>query len=505
MSEYPDFKHGTRGEIDTDGLGLSNRGRTRQAIVYIGTAPVHLVEGGASNVNKPILVKNMVEARKAFGYSDDWASYTLCEAMHVHFELNGVGPLVLINVFDPATHRKQTGGTASLTPSNGQVTIVNAEDVILDSLVVKKGTGQDQTTLTKDTDYTVRYDFMRKNLVITEKTGGALGTDALAITWAKADPSAVTAANVVGSTDGQGLNTGTYAVKNVYTLTGYIPAFLLAPGFSSVPSVHAALWENSQQIGKHWNAWMFVDMPIMNGETPITMQSAASWKTSNGYDKDNENVFFPLAKGTDGKIYHLSVLNAANFQALLIQNNGVPYMSGSNTACSIIEDLYFSENIVGRVYDDDTINRWLNANGINSAAYVGGRWAIWGMFAGSYNQENATNVNAFDTCLMMLYYLTNDFQHRRNVDIDKPMPINTLKSIVAEEQTRVDALLGIGALTYGKVLLDASKEARSDVYQGDFRIMFNVTNTPLAKSLTAIANWTDEGFTVYFAAMDNAA
>ena len=502
MAEYPNFKHGTRGEIIADGLSLTGRGKTKQAIVYIGTAPVHQVEGGDKNVNVPILVNNIADARKYLGYSDDWASYTLCEAMKVHFDMNGVGPLVFINVLDPAIHRKGTGGSATLTPDNGRVKIVNAEDAILDTLVVTR----DGTTLVKGTNYTASYDFTKKVINIVEVTSGSLGTDPLSITWAKVDPSMVTEAQVIGATDTYGLNTGIYAVRNVYNVTGYIPAFLLAPGFSSIPGIHNAMYVNSQNIGGHWNAWMFVDMPIMDTlGNPITLANAPTWKESNNYNRDNESVFFPLAKGTDGKTYHISVLNAANFQALLIQNDGIPYMTGSNTTCSIIQDLYFSESVTGRVYSDDIINRCLNANGINSAAYVGGRWAIWGMFAGSYNQVDATSINVFDTCLMMLYYLTNDFQHRRNIDIDKPMPINQLKSIVAEEQARVDALLGIGALTYGKVQLDATKEARADVYQGDFRILFNVTNTPLAKSLTAIANWTADGFEVYFAAMDEQA
>ncbi|MBQ6257927.1 MAG: hypothetical protein IJJ60_15145 [Clostridia bacterium] len=497
MAEYPDFKHGTYGEVIADGLGISGNGKTKQAIVYIGTAPVNQVEGGAKNVNKPILLKNIADAKKYLGYSDDWAKYTLCEAMHVHFELNGVGPLVFINVLDPAVHIAATGGSATLTPVNGRVTVANAEDAILDSLAI--------TGKTKGTHYTAVYDYTKKAIIISEKTSGALGTSALSITWSKVDPAAVTEADLIGTTDDYGLNTGIFAVRNVYNATGYIPSFLLAPGFSNIPNVHNALYVNSQKIGGHWNAWMFVDMPILDTSgNAITLANAPTWKVSNGYNKDNESVFFPLAKGTDGKTYHLSVLNAANFQALLYQNNGVPYMTGSNTTCAIIQDLYFSENVTGRVYTDDIINRCLNANGINSAAYVGGRWVIWGMFAGSYNQDDATTINVNDTCLMMLYYLTNDFQHRRNVDIDKPMPINDLKTMVAEEQSRVDALLGIGALTYGKVQLDASKEARADVYSGDFRILFNVTNTPLAKSLTAIANWTADGYEVYFAAMDAA-
>ena len=99
---------------------------------------------------------------------------------------------------------------------------------------------------------------------------------------------------------------------------------------------------------------------------------------------------------------------------------------------------------------------------------------------------------------MMMYYVTNDFQHRRNIDVDKPMPINTLRSIAAEEQARLDALVGIGALTYGQVAIDTTPEALSDIYGGDFRILFNVTNTPLAKSLTGVAVWTKDGFEVYF-------
>jgi hypothetical protein len=248
---------------------------------------------------------------------------------------------------------------------------------------------------------------------------------------------------------------------------------------------------------------MFVDMPLTDSlGAQITLQSAPTWKANNGYNKDNESVFFPLALGTDGKKYHISVLNCANFQELLIENRGIPYMTGSNTVCNLIEDLYFGESWRGRIYDDEIINRTLNCNGIDSAAFVGGKWVIWGMFAGSYNQDDATTINVFDTCLMMLYYITNDFQHRRNVDIDKPMPINDLKQMVAEEQARIDALLGIGALTYGQVELDASEQARSDIYSGDFRILFNVTNTPLAKSLTAIANWTANGYEIYFQAME---
>lgn len=497
MSEY---KHGAYGQIQAVAARLADR--SLQAMVYVGTAPVHtldLADGESYPVNKPIVVNNIAEARKYFGYSDDWAKYTLCEAMKVHLEEKGVGPLVLINVLDPtkAAHKSQTKTTSSLTPVSGRITIPSAESVILASVVIKT-TAETPVTKVKGTDYTITYNADRKQIVISEVTSGALGTAALTVEYDTINAAGVTNADVIGETDDMGLNTGLYAVRNVYQTTGYIPAYLLCPGFSSIPTVHAAMYANSVKVNGHWDAYMFVDLPITDGNTALTMATAVTWKNSNGYTKENETVFFPLAKGVDGNVYHLSVLAAANFQELLIEQDGIPFKTASNTDCTLIQNLYLGEGVTGRVYDDDIINRHLNKNGVASAAFVGGRWAIWGCHSADYNQNDGTPINVSETNRMMLYYVSNDFQHRRTEDVDKPVSSNDLRTIMAEEQTRLDALLNIGALTYGVVSLNAEADDRSDIMNGDFSFTFNITTTPLAKSLTAIVNWTDDGFVTYF-------
>ena len=493
------FKHGVYGQIQAISSRVPNAGRS--AIVYIGTAPVHMLalESGESyNVNKPVVVNNISEARQLFGYSDDWASYTLCEAMHAHLENNGVGPLVLINVLDPTkTAHKGTAGTVSKTPENGRIIIPSAESIILDSVVVKT---QDDTPVVKvkGTDYSIAYSIEKKTITITELSAGALGTAALTITYDVINPAGVTSADVIGSSDGLGLNTGTFAVQNVYPLTGYIPSFLAAPGFSSIPDVHTAMYQNSQKINDHWDAYMFVDLPLINGATVLNLDTVVTYKNANGYDKPNETVYFPMALGTDGAYYHLSVLAAANFQGLLIEQDDVPYKTASNTDCPIIERLYISASDTERVYDDAIINAKLNKNGIASAAFVGGRWAIWGASSADYNQNDGDRINVAETNRMMLFYISNDFQHRRSPDVDQPMTANDLQTIVAEEQSRLDALTKMGALLYGEVFIDVSARARSDIMNGDYAFSFNVTTTPLAKSMTAIVNWTDAGFTTYF-------
>ena len=490
-----DYLHGAYGHSNVLESRTADTGAA--AIVYIGTAPVHNVEGGAANVNKPIVVHSIAEARKYFGYSDDFASYTLCEAMHVHFEVKQVAPLVLINVLNPSTNKKGTQGSASLTPVGGVITIASAADIVLDSVEVKT-TGQTPTTKVKGTDYSIAYNAKRQAIIITELETGSLGTSALSITYDIIDASTVTNAQVIGATDGLGSNTGLYALKNVYNLTGYVPAYFAVPGFASIPDVHTAMVAISRQINNHWDAYMFVDLPLTNSGTALTLDTVKTFKSANHYNQENETVYFPMAKGVDGAVYHLSVLAAANFQELLLDQEGIPYRTASNTECELIENLYMGEANINRVYDDDLINEKLNKNGIASAAFTGGRWAIWGAHSADYDYDENDPVSASETNRMMLYYICNDFQTRRSIDVDKPLSLNDLNTIVSEEQSRLDALINIGALTYGVVNLSAENLTDSDIVKGDFALTFNVTTTPLIKSLTATVNWTDEGYRTYF-------
>lgn len=487
-----DYKHGAYGQIQAAGSRVSTE--AMNAFVYVGTAPVNQVEGGGENVNKPVLVRNIAEARRKFGYSEDWASFTLCEAMKVHFEQSGVGPLVLINVLDVSRHVKSEDSTKSLTPKNGRVVIAGADKIVLDTVSVKAGS----TAKVKGVDYAMAYNIDKKTLTLTSARENGLGTAALTITYKEVDPSAVSTDDVVGSSDGYGLNKGLFAVQNVYQETGFIPSFLLAPGFSAIPAVHSAMVANSKKINGHWDAYLLVDIPITDSTTAITLATAPTWKSANGYDQENESCYFPLAAGTDGKKYHISVLAAANLQSLIAEQDGVPYRTASNTACSIIQNLYLGESAQGRVYDDSLINNSLNKNGICSAAYVGGRWCIWGAHSADYTPDSADSINVSEVNRMMLYYISNDFQHRRTGDVDKPMTANDIQAIMAEEQARLDALKNLGAILYGEVHLNATQDDKSDLIKGDFSFAFDVTVTPLAKSLTAVVNWTEEGFETYF-------
>ena len=491
-----DYLHGAYGSINVAGNKAATKSQC--AFVYVGTAPVNLVKGGSKNVNKPIAVNSIAEAKAMFGYSDDFAKYTLCEAMKTHLVDNSVAPIILINVFNPLIHVADDGGRAEVTAVNGRATIVNAESVCVDNLSLTANSVSKQ--MGKDFDITYNED--DKTITIRELTTGALGNEHLVVTWTKVDPTKVTKADVIGTTDNMGKNTGMYAVKNVYQKTGYIPSFLLAPGFSSIPDVHNAMKAVAQKVNGHWDAYILADLPLVDEKsTSLTMANAAEWKNSNGYNEDFETVYFPMAECTDGTKAHLSVLAAANLQKLTIEQDGIPFKTASNTEVTSVKALYLGADDEGAVYEDEVINEYLCKNGIASAAYVGGKWVIWGAHSASYKFGDPAQINVSETNCMMMYYLSNSFQNRRSADVDKPMTANDLKTIVSEEQARLDALVKIGALAYGEVILDASRITDTDIMNGDYTFSFSITTTPLAKSLTAVVTWTAEGFKTYYEAM----
>lgn len=111
--------------------------------VYIGTAPVNLVRGfgKAGIINAPIKITSLVDAQKKIGYSSDWGTFTLCEAVYAHFNntLGNIGPIYVINVLDPSAgkHRKKAATTKALTFTGGRAEFAS-DKIILDTLTIAK-------------------------------------------------------------------------------------------------------------------------------------------------------------------------------------------------------------------------------------------------------------------------------------------------------------------------------------------------------------------------------
>lgn len=208
--------------------------QVRSAVIgLVGTAPVHHADDPA-DLNVAALVLSDRD-NEQFGPHID--GYTIPAALKA-IQDQGYGTVLVVNVFDPATHKSDVAA-ADLDIVAGIITLANA-DII--SVVVKvEGGGGDP--LVEGVDYSIN----RITGIITVLPGGALASASKAnVAYVYADPSAVDSADIIG-TETEGVRSGAQAWLDCASRFGFGPKVLIAPGFSSSETVVAALQVLAQE------------------------------------------------------------------------------------------------------------------------------------------------------------------------------------------------------------------------------------------------------------------
>ena len=484
-----DYKHGTYGEFAASVGDVATQSGT--VAVYVGTAPVNLIRGYAERVNTPVRLTNLSDVRRYFGYSDNWDAFTLCEAFYVHFNNptgSNIGPVVAINVLNPAVHKKAEETTQALTFAKGRATIVS-DTIILDTLVLEGRV--------EGTDYSVSYDFEKGHVVINSIGDPITGN--VEATFSEVDTSAVDADEIIGGVTAEGVYTGLGCINLVYQDLGMIPNLIGCPKWSSTKAVYDAMIAAGTKINGHWDAFICADIPVLDGATKVdNIAAAIAWKETNGYIDEIHKPFWPMGMLASGKPVHASVL--AIWAQMLVDatHDGIPMESASNKVVPVVKQ-YFGEGSANRGFDQQQANE-LNANGITTVVYWGGRWVLWGPHTGAYKHGAVTdNRSVFDVSIRMMMHVSNSFQQEHALVIDSPMTRAMADTIKNREQEKADALAAIGALIgTPKVDFVEGDNSTADLVEGNFVWVNKNTPTPPFKSGTLKVAYTTEGFDTYF-------
>lgn len=483
------YRHGSYGDLQPtqDTIPVKGIGTLP---VYFGIAPVHQLMDYSGKVNKPILVQNYSDAVNKMGYNDtNWKDFDLCEPIYAHFKnsIQPIGPIVLVNVLDPAT-MKAENKNLSLNLTNGQGYIVN-DKIILKSVGIE--------SKTFGVDFSAKYTTDGTKVLVKDLKGTL--TSPVTITFDEIDITKVTKAEIIGGTNTSGAKTGISVVDLIYQTYNLVPTILDAPNWSNAPEVDAALKLASQKINGHWYAW--VNSNLASNTNADTIEKAKSWKSSNSYNGSGESPCWPRVKNGD-RIFHLSTLTTVAMQQVDNSNNNIPYETPSNKPIDItglcLED--------GTTIEFDQVQaNTLNSSGIKTAIYWGGRWVLWGPHTGAYeNSEDVVNSkdidprDTFDCNIRMLYYLLNDFQQRYGIQVDKPMIRSRIDTILNDYQERLDGFIGSGKLLYAKIQFNESSNPVSDIVEGDFNFDIATTTTPPGKSINAKLMYTTKGIDTLF-------
>lgn len=468
----------------------ANATQSDTTAVYFGTAPVNLVKNYKDKniVNYPIKINNLAQAQEKIGYVSDYQSYTLMEAVDLHFNNpNGnVGPIYVINVLDPATHKGEAG-SETLNFSKNTASF-KSTTIVLDTVkIADKMLG---------TDFEVEYDYSNNNVTINGLKDDAPLDGELTVTFDTVDPTKVTKEDVIGGVTTDGLRKGISALELVYNDNFEIPNLLVAPGWSQLPAVYNALVAATSKINGHWDAIAYADIPVVDesGTAVDTIAKAEKWKADNGYTSERSKVFWPMATLTSGKVAHISTIWTVEQMRIDAEHDAVPMETAANKTVPVIKQ-NFGTNAVNNGFGQIDGSE-LSSKGIATVIAWAGNWVLWGdhTAAFEYGADN-DNRDIFDTSLRMMMHITNDFQQSHFADIDQPFTRALRDQIINTEQEKLDYYVAMGALI-GDPTIEFKEvdNTYNDVVNGVFTWSIEITPTPMAKALICKVAYTTDGF-----------
>lgn len=457
------YKHGVYTSEQPTSMSAPVSG-TAGLQVVVGTAPVNMLADPAAAVNVPLLVNNYKEAVAAVGYDKDFAKFTLCEAISANFSVVGAGPLVLINVLDPAKHTADIESTTIQVKAG--VAVLDVVGVIPATLDVKK----DATALKKDTDYTVAFnDDGTVNIVLIADGAGAQATN-LTVTGKRLDPSMVTAADIVGGVEvSTGKETGLEVVRQIYPKLSMTPGILIAPRYSADATVAAALQAKTKEINGVFGAVCIVD--INSGEDGATKYTdVKTAKEAQAVSAASAYAVWPYAK-VGNVVYSGSSLAAALTAYTDAVNDDTPNVSPSNKTLAISAACLPDGTEV--VLDQEQANT-INGFGVATFLNMNG-FRLWGNNTAAY-PGNTDPKDRWFSVRRFMTWAANSFILTYFQRVDSPANKRLIEAIVDSENVRGNGFVARGVCARYEIVFNEDENPTTDLLDG--KLTFHQYITP---------------------------
>jgi uncharacterized protein len=332
-------------------------------------------------------------------------------------------------------------------------------------VVVKLGA----TLMTLGADYTLTFD-ASGYLVVTAVSGGRLAADSvILVDFDYLDPSGVTSDDVIGGY-AAGVYTGLEVIEQVYPALRLVPGFILAPKWSSTPTVAARMATLAHSINGSFRAMALTDLSTDPDVIP-TFADAPAWKANNGYTSVDQTACWPKFKNGDD-VYHTSTKAACVANLTDVDHDGIPYASPSNKAvigtAAVLDD--GTEVLLTRpqanVLNDQGIVTLLN--GFNG-------WRLWGNRTAGY-PGTTDPKDAFIAIRRMFNWIGNTIILTSDGNVDAPVNRRFIDLVVGTITSFLNGLTAAGALVDGVIQFLKDDNSTTDLSDG--KVTWDVSLTP---------------------------
>jgi phage tail sheath protein FI len=430
-----------------------------------------------SNVNKPVLCSSYAEAVAAFGYVPPVADasglkkyeYTISEFIYSQFALFGASPVIIVNVLDPATHKK-AATAQTVTLSDGTATIKES-GIIPSSIELSSGADEEVTEYELGADYIAAFDSEGYLVITSLKDGVAdkVPSDvALTFSAQKLNPAAITATEIIGGVDVSGKKSGFELVDECFPRFRLVPGLLLAPGYSHNAGLAAVMAAKAANINQVFSAIALIDAPT---DTVDQYSEVPEWKNTNNVVDPRQLVCWP-GVALDGVYFHLSTQLAGVIDITDSNNDDVPYVSPSNNNLNATASVLADGSEVWVAPDTGA---YLNGQGIITALNFIGGWKLWGNRTACY-PGNTDVKDSFISVKRMFAWVGNTIIQTYWSMLDGPLTPRLIDTIVDSINLWLNGLAARQYIIGGRVEFLADENPAQDLMDGIIR--FHVYITP---------------------------
>ncbi|MBP2848756.1 phage tail sheath subtilisin-like domain-containing protein [Dickeya oryzae] len=434
-------------------------------IGLIGTAPI-------GPVNTVTLCTSDTAAAK---FGGQLTGFTIPQALDAIYD-HAAGTVLVINVLDPAVHKTHVENEPVTFDSNGSATLANP---VVASLVLKKDAGSAPYVL--DTDYTLD----QQTGVIT-RLNKAIDT-ALA-SYDYADPTKVTAADIIGAVNAAGNRTGMKLLHDTYNTYGFFAKILLAPVYCTQNSIRVELQALAEKLG----AMAYVDAPI-----GTTYEQAISGRGPAGTINFNTSsarvrLFYPHVKVYDSatNAERLEPLSqrAAGLRAKVDLEKGF-WWSSSNQEILGITGV---ERQLSAMIDDPSCEvNLLNEQGITTVFNsYGTGLRLWGNRSAAW--PTVTHMKNFENVRRTADVINESIRYFSLQYIDMPITQALIDALTESVNAYGRKLIGDGALLGFKCWYDSTRNEETELSAGHLLLSYKFTPPPPLERLTFETEITSE-------------
>ena len=439
-------------------------------IGLIGTAPI-----GAVNVSTLTLSE-----KDAAAFGPQLPGFTIPQALDAIYD-HGAGTVIVINVLDPATHKTAVANEAiAFDASTDRVKLAHGA---VAALVLKSTDGA--TTYVAGTDYTA--DLVTGEIVRI-KGGGIVAGGAARANYDYADPTKVTAADIIGAVNEAGVRTGLKALKDTYNLFGFFAKILIAPAFCTQNSVATELIAMADQLG----AMAYIDAPIGTTYAQALAGRGPAGTINFNTSSDRVRLCYPHVKVYDPvlnaeRLEPLSA-RAAGLRAKVDLDKGFWWSSSNQELAGVIG---VERQLSAMIDDPQSEVNLLNEVGITTVFNsYGSGLRLWGNRSAAW--PTVTHMRNFENVRRTGDVINESIRYFSQQYIDMPLNQALIDSLVESVNGYGRKLIGDGALIGFKAWYDPARNEETELAAGHLLISYKYTPPPPLERLTYETEITSE-------------